>query len=272
MAKIVPDTTIREVGTVPAQDVWPPNVVAVGSGGGGGDDLQEFVNRIDVSVNKARVDNAQSMSPVLTTQTGTNLAGAYNGGGLGNKAILGIQGFDLMPLSMLSSIVWVWREMEIAHTNPIAFEVYVNVIIEPDPVGNPGVFKIISIANNNGPPIVCAAATSLGNGRWNYAWASAPPVLPSGPNIVQVVNDFGPPFPVIPPDISFGPTWPAHAYFMSTILAAFPNARLRDASSLDGGLPKLTVTPAILFVVGDSNNVSLVSRLIETIVVNGVSV
>lgn len=266
---IVPDTTIQEPGNVPAQNVWPP---VPGSGSGNTETLQEFVNRIDLSVNKARVDNAQSSSPVLTTQTGTNLVGAFNGGGVGNKAILGIQGFDLMPLSLLRSIVWTWREMEIAHTNPLAFEVYINVIIEPDPVAFPGNFKIVSIANNNGPPIVCAAATPLGNGRWNYAWASAPPVLPTGPNIVQVVNDFGPPFPVVPPDINLGPSWPSHAYFMSTILAAFPNARLRDASSGDGGLPNSTVTPAILFVVGDSNNVTLVSRLIESVIVNGVSV
>src|SRR5271169_751457 len=115
----VPNLTIQYPGVGPGQNYWPTVPEGEGGGGGGGGALQEFVNRIDVSVNKARVDNAQSSSPVLTTQTGTNLVGAFNGGGLGNKAILGIQGFDLMPLSQLFSIVWVWREMEIAHTNPI---------------------------------------------------------------------------------------------------------------------------------------------------------
>lgn len=266
------NSTIKIPGVGPGQDYWPTVPGAEGKGSEENGSLQMFVNRIDVSVNKARVDNAQSASPVLTTQTGANLAGAFNGGGLGNKTILGIQGFDLMPLSQLLSIVWVWREMEIAHTNPIALEVYVNVVIEPDPVTLPGDFKILSIANNNGPPIVCATATPLGNGRWNYTWAAAPPILPTGPNVVQVVNDFGPPFPVVPPDISVGPTWPAHAYFMSTILAAFPKARLRDASSGDGGLLKSTITPAIMFIVGDSNNMLLASRLIESIAVNGISV
>ncbi len=236
--------------------------------------LLAFPNRLDLSVNKANVDNTQSASPVITTRTGTNPAGAFNGGGLGNKGILGIQGFDGTALSALTSIEYVWREMEAAHSNPLGLQPYLNLIIEPDPDLHPGVYKILTIGNTD-LPIFCCAPTALAPGRWDYLWKPAPTPgnPPYGPNVVQVVLDFAAgPLPIVPPDIVLGPTWPSHAYFMSTILAAFPNARLRDVSTLDGGLPKTTVTPALLVIIGDSNNVVMVSRLIESVKVNGSSV
>src|SRR5277367_316522 len=55
-----------------------------GEGGGGGTG-----NTQDLSVNKAN-----SIGRILHTQTGSNPVGAYNGGGTGNKSILGVSGFD----------------------------------------------------------------------------------------------------------------------------------------------------------------------------------
>jgi hypothetical protein len=248
------------------------SITSPGSGGGGGGgSLLAFPNRIDISVNKAQVDNAQSASPIMTVKTGTNNAGAFNGGGLGNKAILGIQGFDTMPLSALATLEIVWREMEAGHPNPIQVEVYANLIVEPDPIGAPGTFRIFSISNTL-PPIFDFTVTPLGPGRWDYSWTASSPT-----NFVQVVGPvvgpppppFGTSFPPVVPFISNGPAFFSQAFRMSDILASYPNARLRDASTGDGGMPKTTVTPAILIIVGDSNNVTMASRLIEEVKLNG---
>ena len=44
---------------------------------------------LDYSVNGARIYNMETETPVLLTNTQVNAAGAYNGAGVGNKAILG---------------------------------------------------------------------------------------------------------------------------------------------------------------------------------------
>jgi hypothetical protein len=233
---------------------------------GSGDMLQAFPNRIDLSVNNASVDNAQSASPVMITRTGTNPVGAYNGGGLGNKAILGIHGFNLTPLSALLSVEINWKEVDPAIVP--ATQPYVNLIVEPDPVGAPGVYRIFAIDNG-----LCFAATSLGGGRWNYIWHSAPPIPVTGPNAIKVVGPkFPNTFPPVVPYIVNGPVWPSQGFRVSDILAAYPNCRLVDASSGDGGLPKSTETPAVLVVIGDSNNTIMTSRLIEQIKINGILV
>jgi hypothetical protein len=237
--------------------------------------LQAFPLRVDLSVNKANVDNAQSTAPVLTTRTGTSTAGAYNGGGTGNKAILGIQGFDGFPLSALLSLEVVWKEVAPAQ-NPLAMEVYVNLIVEPDPVGHPGVYKIFVVSNTDAP-ILCFTETIPTPGTHDYTWLPAPPVPVMGPNVVQVVGPVSPNTfkigadPAIP---SFNPVppgtiWQSQCFTIASILAQYPSARLRDVNSGDGGLPAATVTPAILIIVGDSGNTIMASRLIEHVRVNG---
>jgi hypothetical protein len=243
------------------------------AGGGGSSALQAFPNRLDVSVNQANVDNAQSAVPVLTTRTGVNNVGGFNGGGTGNKAMLGIQGLNGMPLGNLNSLSWIWQELEEAHTNPLGLHVYANIIIEPNPIGFPGVYKIL-VFTDTLSPVSDVITTPVSPGVWLQEW-------PTDSNkLVFCVN---PPGPVPPPLVSVWTTPPPgvpffsaadNTYFtqlfrMADILAAYPNAIIVDASSGDGGLPNSAVIPALLLIVGDSNNRALVSRLISSILVNG---
>jgi hypothetical protein len=250
---------------------------AAGTAGAGSSGLLAFLNRLDVSVNKSNVDNAQSSSPILTTRTGLNLVGAYNGGGVGNKAILGIQGFNGMPVGELNTIEFIWREMEAAHTNPLALRVYVNLIIEPDPIGFPGVYKILTIQDTLG--VVNVIPTPIGPGRWDYKWPTDanklflcvnPAGLPAPPN--PVLSVWTNPPPGVPFFTAVDNTYFTQTFRLADIVAAYPNAILVDASSGDGGLPNSSVIPAFLVVVGDSSNALLSSRLIEQVKVNGVNV
>jgi hypothetical protein len=220
-----------------------------------------YPHRLDLSVNKANVDNAQSQTPVLTTRTGTNPAGAFNGGGLGNKAFLGIMGFDSLLLSALASLEFTWDDL----SNNVALGLlpYINLIVEYDPVGNPGVYKVFVITAALVPTSANAfTITALGNGRYNYKYTASN-------NTIQVVWPGAAGFPPVVPVVNNGPSWFDQAFRMSDILAAYPNARLRDASSLDGGMPNATVTPSVLFIIGDSNNLLYNSKLIEQIKLNG---
>lgn len=250
---------------------------AAGTAGAGSAGLLIFPNRLDVSVNKSNVDNAQSSSPILTTRTGTNPAGAYNGGGLGNKAILGIQGFNGMPLGELNTIEYIWREMDAAHPNPVALRVYLNLILEPDPIGFPGVYKILTIQDTLG--VIDVTPTPIGPGRWDYTWPTDankllmcvnPAGLPDPPNPIMSV--WTAPAPGVPFFTALDNTYFTQTFRLADIVASYPNAILADASSGDGGLPNSSVIPAFLVVVGDSANLLLSSRLIEQVKVNGVNV
>lgn len=65
----------------------------------------------DYSVNAASVDRVADGSLVLRTGGITNSPGAFTGGGTGNKAILGIAGFDGLPLASLASIDFSWTNV-----------------------------------------------------------------------------------------------------------------------------------------------------------------
>ena len=245
------------------------------SGTGGGS--QTFPGRLDVSVNGANVDNAQSGFPVLTTRTNVNAVGSFNGGGSGNKAILGVQGLHHMPLAEFLSLSFQWTELEAELPNPLAMRLYSNVLIEPDPVGFPGTFKVLVLTDTLAP-IVTLDVASLGSGSWLETW----PTL-AGPARVQCVNPAGAPGPPVsvwtapgpgvPYAVALSNTWQGQSFNLSDVLAAYPNARLVDCASGDGGLPKSPAkTPALLFIVGDSGNHNLVSRLLQAAHVNGVAV
>jgi len=235
-----------------------------------------FPLRLDMSVNKSNVDNAQSASPIITTRTGTSAAGAFNGGGTGNKGILGFQGFSGMPLADLATIQYVWDELEAAHANPLALQVYLNLVIEPDPVGFPGVYKLLVITSTLFP-VINVTVTPLGPGRWQYNWPTDANKLlfcvnPAGPAPPPLVSVWTAPAPGVPFFSAEDNTWFTQLFALADIVAAYPRAILVDASSGDGGMPNTTVTPALLAIVGDSGNTSQVSRLIEAMTVNGTNV
>ena len=65
----------------------------------------------DYSVNAASVDRVADGSLVLRTGGITNPPGAFTGAGTGNMAILGLAGFDGLPLASLASIDFSWTNV-----------------------------------------------------------------------------------------------------------------------------------------------------------------
>ena len=90
----------------------------------------------------------------------------------------------------------------------------------------------------------------------------------AGTNHFLVVDDL---LGVVP-DINLGVGWFNHGYRLADVLAVYPAARLREASSLDGGMPKATVTPAFMLVTGDSKNNRNHAMRLSDVQFNGVVV
>jgi hypothetical protein len=229
----------------------------------GGADLFTFLGRGDFSVNKARVENAWSATPTIQTQTGTNAAGGFNGGGVGNKAILGIDAGVNLPLASLLSLSYTWRPLVPFVVTP--FKPFVNLIVElgaPAPAG----FKILVIDPSTLAPLDTHTTIDNGDGTFTTTWDQAT-------NLIQVVNDT-PAFPpgTPPPVVDLGPSWLNRSYSLAAIAAAYPLAALRRVSSLDGGLPVATVTPPFLIVGGDSGNNRVQAWELTAITFNGAQV
>jgi hypothetical protein len=230
---------------------------------GGGADLFAFLNRGDFSVNKAEVENAWSATPVLKTRTGTNAAGGFNGGGLGNKSILGVDVGNGLPLASLLSLSYTWRPLVPYVVTP--FKPFVNIIVElgiPAPAG----FKILVVDPSTLAPLDTHTTIDNGDGTFTTSWDAST-------NLIQVVNDT-PAFPpgTPPPVVDLGPSWLNRSYSLAAIAAAYPAAALRRVSSLDGGLPVATVTPAVLLVGGDSGNNRIQAWELSSITFNGAAV
>lgn len=245
-------------------------LLEVGGGGGGGGGVS-VPNRRDHSVNGGAVDDFTKTPCILRTNTNVNNAGAFNGGGIGNKGILGH--FLTAPL-LLSALARVQLDYELLApengTGPLRVP-YLNAIVEFDPAGAPGVYSVLVFGDPNSPPALnLGVFSSLGGDKYRTVWTAA--------NYVSVVvfkgtliNSLAPGIPpaTIPPDATVGAAWPNNSYSIPTLLAQYPNARIVNASSGDGGLPKNTITAGLLAILGDSGTVIQNAVRINAWLLNG---
>jgi len=272
------------------------------SGGGGGGIVMP--NRRDHSVNGAWVENWQNPQPVMRTQTNNNPAGGYNGGGLGNKAILGhylpgppYPAGGTMKLSLLASIEYLIDRItpEVSAVNIVA--PYVNLMVLLNPAAPPAMqFFVVMVLADWGNVVP--------TGVFTPSFPPNPPVSGPGPNLihmlwtpagslVHVVNFegmSGPPavglWPVIVPK-AFGPpgdptgllggsAWPGSGYRIADILAVYPDAIIfnwtQTLANNDGGLPKLTTVSGITLNTGSSGNFSQSAVQVLDWKINGIAV
>jgi len=216
------------------------------------------LNRVDCSVNSGSVESPYNFTSYLRTQTAGNVVGGFNGGGIGNKSILGYRTADLTLLSAYSGLQYTWKSLATS-TSPLL--VYANMVVEPDPIGAPGQYKIFVVDPAAVAPLnVC---TTVLNGDGSSTTTNNPAL-----HNVQVVNDL---LGVIPA-VNLGPLWQDHSYTIASILAVYPNARFREAASGDGGLPKLQTTPAFMLITGDSATNALLAFSVAAAKFNGVAV
>jgi hypothetical protein len=248
--------------------------------GGGG--AFEMFSRVDCSVNAAYVESPYSRTPVLHTRSSGQVAGGYNGGGTGNKTILGFRVGNGLPLGQLQSIEYTWLDLNPAMSG---FATYANLII--DVYGNGTAYKIAVIDPATPPGLNNGTTVSNPDGSHTTTWLGAsnnvlivnglhvtefpppapPPPAPSPPYVPPTAG------PGLPPNFNFPGGWPGESYSIPAILAAFPNAKLAEASSGDGGLPRSpNTTPAFLLATGDSNNQVIRAFLLSNVKFNGVVV
>ncbi len=261
----IPDATATRAGVM-----TPEQVRRLGSGGA----LK------DLSVNDAAVDFFPEGYAVLRTGSVNNGAGAFTGGGVGNKAILGITGFDGLSINKLKSIVVVWENVVgpagpfYNPSSPSVCAPYVNLIVDFTPTmgGNIRVLPLFSAAADG--PIAQATGRYSNPGGANqliYEWDSTLDV--------QIVNS--PPLPVpggVLPDVDLGgPSWTSKAYKWSALVAAngdatLKHAKLEDSFPDDGGLPAGAVVPAIIINSSDSATAVKQGKRLLSVAINGVSV
>ena len=243
-------------------DQWAP-----GPGGGGASFA--FPGRVDCSVNNARVAELYSAAPVLHTQPSVNAAGAYNGGGVGNKSIIGYRVGNLLPLGSLVSLAWTWRDLNVA-TPSVPASCYANLILDVN--GNGTAYKIGVVDPSSLAVLDQGTTIALPDATFTHTWLAAsnnllivngldvPPLPPGGPGFV-------------PPTVPGAPLpagWTSNSYSVAAILAAYPACRLAEASSLDGGLPKApNTTPAFLLIAGDSTNARIKAFRLTGVAFNG---
>ncbi len=235
-----------------------------------------FARRIDHSVNNARVDEMYTATPVLRASSGGNAVGGFNGGGVGNKCILGID-VGTVPLAALSTIEYTFRDLnfgiEPSGSPPLP---YLNLVLDVN--GDGSAFKLASIDPSFGPPLLanCTVVTNLdGSKTVTFNAASnnllvvlglpVPPLPPGGPGFVPPTQTTNP----VPP-YGLPGAWQSASYSIGAILAAYPNARLAPGATGDGGMPKTpNVTLGMMVILGDSTNQIEQAWLLSTVLFNG---
>jgi hypothetical protein len=235
-----------------------------------------FARRIDHSVNNARVDEIYTATPVLRANSAGNAAGGYNGGGVGNKCILGID-VGSVPLASLVSIEYTFIDLnfgvEPSGSPPLP---YLNLVLDMN--GDGSAFKLASIDPSFGPPSLanCTVVTNLDGSKTVTFNASTnnllvvngvpvPPLPPGGPGFVPPTQTTNP----VPP-FGLPGAWQSASYSIAAILAAYPAARLHLGATGDGGMPKSpNVTLALMVILGDSTNQIEQAWLLSDVRFNG---
>jgi len=244
-----------------------------GAGGGGGGSDFSFPNRVDCSVNSAHVESPYSIMPVLHAQSGGNAPGGYNGGGTGNKCMLGYRVGNGLPLGALTSIEWTWKDLNPA-TSGLA--VYANLVLALNGPPGSAVYKIAVIDPASLPALNNGSTVTNLDGSFTTTFLGASMNL-------LIVNALSVPgtaigAPFVPPTVSLAPlpptsNWGSNSYSISAILAAYPGATLIEASSGDGGLPVApNVTPPFILVTGDSTNQRIRAFKLSNVKFNGADV
>jgi hypothetical protein len=234
-------------------------------GNGGGNNPQS-----DFSVNNARAYQLDG-AIYLATGGSANPTGAFTGGGTGNKSIYGFFGFDNFPIANLDSIEFVWENVVgpagpnfIPNGPSVTVTPYINLIVDFDPNGLGDLRVVVVISDQLNAAINASIGTYVNNGSniLTYSWNS-------NQNALIVL---APPHPVpgnVAPSVTVGASWLENSYSWQALVAANPDAVLRNAFPNDGGLPAGTVVPAVLLVSGDSGAVTKQGKKITSFLING---
>ncbi len=185
----------------------------------------------DHSVNQASATSAGGGVVVLSTQAQQNAAGAFNGSGTGNKAILGVAGYDGVKLASLSAIEVQATRLKGKGTH------YLNLLVDLTCAG--GALKILVYDQ-----------LKIGTSSFDLSKDS-----------FRVVRNL---------DGKNTPPWLGVSYTLAQLTKDHPAACLRDAVSHDSGMPAGVKLSALLVILGDSMNQSEHQVKVTSLKVGGV--
>jgi hypothetical protein len=220
---------------------------------------------IDLSVNQASVKKVGNY-PLLQTRVFTNSPGGFNGGGTGNKSILGINMNG--PLKNLKSIDMQFTNLQ-GGIAPIyggtGFNQCPFVNLQVDINGDSSlilIFVLINYAASPIPPLSGIYEILSIPDTYSASWNSGLAV-----NVVGVTNGvvLGGITPVYQP---LPASWPSTYWSFQDILQANPNAKIINFKSTDGGSPVDTVLSGMTLNSGDSAQQVFSSKLLTFLKIN----
>lgn len=178
-----------------------------------------------VSINTA-LDGADTVLRMFTPLTAVNPVGAFVGGGIGNKAIVNLAGFNGMKLSDLGGVEFDIKVLQGPNNN-----FYMNFIVDLDCSADEALSSL-SIADLRlrrrvliwNPDIASGYAVGGGYTRYASSFASSHWNLVGTPALGIPAN-LAPSGPIVP-------------------LTGYPFACIVDGASADGGLPRDVANPA----------------------------
>ncbi len=182
-----------------------------------------------------------------TLPSAANPPGAFNGPGAGNKAFFGFSGYDNVLLSALGTIVVRARRDQ---GTPFF---YLNLQVDCDGSGtwNDAVDGIV-VVDPEALPALALQTDAMTDVTIN----------PSDP-VFKIVGASSPPGPLKCGLFSHLSSAPR------PLTDAPAAARLWNGDTGDNGMPRGTVMPAILFVLGDSNNLAARKVTVERVTIGG---
>lgn len=209
--------------------------------GDAGAEMASLADIVDLSVNQASAGLASDGDGLqLRAEAGDNDAGGFNGSGTGNKSIAGLPGYDGLALSEFVGVACETRL--VAGT----WSPYWNLVLDLDGTGS--TLKIIVASSSSD-----GAPEDLGGDVWRYAFAAHEAQW----SAVGGLDD------LLPSHLA------GETGSLTDVLAVYPDAVLRDATTGDNGMPAGVETTALMLIVGDSLNTSEAEQRVTAIEVNG---
>lgn len=255
-----------------ASGVGPSAAPSGGGGSGsGGAFLRGGVGH-DFSVNAAAVDSVTG-GLVLRTGGSVNPTGAYQGGGIGNKAVLSAASLRGQSLSRLASLAVTWQNVTgpagpfyNPAGAPTVCTPYFNVIVDFNPAGPVHDYRVLVMcADSLNATITNAVGQYANPGGLNtltYSWTSAQSVL------IVLSPPAAAPGGVLP-NHSVGPNWPENSYSFAQLVMANPQAIMVEVFPSDGGMPAGAIVGPIFVMAGDSGNTTKSGKFLQSFKVNG---
>lgn len=217
-----------------------------------------FDKLVDMSVNRAGhyVDCENKLN--FYNYIRTNTSGNFNGGGLGNKLLMGLRGTQYHDLPLANAPTFEF----VADIKQGTLHPYIQLLVKLNPSDLEP--KIFSLDSNLGSPIYnnVLKRTSLGGTRYKYEWDISQ-------NYTYIVNGIVGAVDGVDYLNTGGSGWTFQAYFPSQLFINYPNAKLVNAIITDGGAPKSKLLSSIYFGVGDSSTNTYQHKIIEYIKING---